>query len=253
MKLEPINPDLFEATDAERQEAPAEEEVLPYLGDASVDHTPQVKEDTRPASVRTAELFERMKTRRKVLLAILDFCREPALVEDVNARADELQANYRSVFDGPAMCNLLERAGAIEKVTGGDAEQAPEVVVVNGVECMRPAERVVVRYQTTPAGMEQLEADKPLERLQAVFERDGIYKPIYLRILKACTEEGGKSAKQLGELVDSDPLLQEPRFWAAHFFNILGECDALSWAHTWSTTELGYKAIEALELEGVQD
>ena len=82
--------------------------------------------------------------------------------------------------------------------------------------------------------------------------KSGIYKPIYLRILKACTEEGGKSAKQLGDLVDSDPLLQEPRYWAAHFFNILGECDALSWKHNWFTTELGYKAIESLELEGVE-
>ena len=250
MKLDPINPDLFKDTEAQRQQAPDEEDVLPYLGDPNEDHTPQIKVDNRPAPVRTAELFDRMKTRRKVLLSILDFCREPALVEDVNARADELQATSASVFDGPAMCNLLERAGAIEKISETQAQE-PEVVVVDGVECMRPAERVVVRYKTTEAGLEQLEADKPMERLNAVFERDGIYKPIYLRILKACTEEGGKSAKQLGELVDSDPLLQEPRFWAAHFFNILGECDALSWAHNWSTTELGYKAIEQLELEGV--
>lgn len=251
MKLDPINPDLFEATDAERQEAPAEEEVLPYLGDPEEDHAPKVKEDTRPAPVRTAELFDRMKTRRKVLLSILDLCREPTLVEDVDAHADKLLATSASVFDGPAMCNLLERAGAIEKVCETEAQE-PEVVVVDGVECMRPAGRVIVRYKTTEAGMEQLEADKPMERLNAVFERDGIYKPIYLRILKACAEEGGKSAKQLGELVDSDPLLQEPRFWAAHFFNILGECDALAWAHNWSTTELGYKAIEQLELEGVE-
>ncbi len=250
MKLEPINPDLFEATDAERQNAPAEEEVLPYLGDPDADHAPEIKVDERPAEVRTAELFNRMKTRRKVLLSILDMCREPALVEDVNAYADKLQANFRSVFDGPAMCNLLERSGALEKV--GEAEdQKPEVVVVNGVECMQPAERVVVRYKTTPTGQAQLDADKPMERLNAVFDRDDIYKPIYLRILKACAEEGGKSAKQLGDLVDSDPLLQEPRYWAAHFFNILGECDALSWAHNWFTTELGYKAIEQLELEGV--
>ena len=251
MKLEPINPDLFEAADAERENAPAEEEVLPYMGDPNEDHAPKIKVDDRPAQVRTAELFDRMKTRRKILLSLLDFCREPALVEDVNARADELQAACVSVFDGPAMCNLLERAGALEKVTETEA-QAPEVVVVDGVECMRPAERVIVRYQTTQAGIEQLEADKPMERLNAIFDRDGIYKPIYLRILKACTEEGGKSAKQLGDLVDSDPLLQEPRYWAAHFFNILGECDALSWKHNWFTTELGYKAIESLELEGIE-
>lgn len=251
MKLEPINPDLFKDTDAQRQEVPDEEDVLPYLGDPNEDHTPEVKVDDRPAEVRTAELFERMKTRRKVLLSILDFCREPALVEDVNARAAELQASSVSVYDGPALCNLLERAGAIEKVSETEAQE-PEVVVVDGVECLKPAERVVVRYQTTAAGQAKLDADKPMERLSAVFDRDGIYKPIYLRILKACADEGGKSAKELGALVDSDPLLQEPRYWAAHFFNILGECDALSWNRTWSTTELGYEAIEQLELDGVE-
>ena len=251
MKLEPINPDLFEDTDVQRQDVPDEEDVQGYLGNPDEDHTPQVKVDDRPASVRTSELFERMKTRRKVLLSILDFCREPALVEDMNARADELQAASASVFDGPAMCNLLERAGALEKLSETEVQE-PEIVVVDGVECMRPAERIVVRYQTTQAGLEQLEADKPMERLNAVFERDVVYKPIYLRILKACAEEGGKSAKELGALVDSDPLVQSPRFWAAHFFNILSECDALSWAHNWSTTELGYQAIEQLELDGVE-
>ncbi len=252
MKLEPINPDLFEAVDAERQAAPDEEDVLPYLGDPDEDHAPKVEEDARPASVRTTELFDRMKTRRKVLLAVLDLCREPALAEDVNALADKVQASSHSVFDGPAICNLLERSGALERVAETEARE-PEVVVVDGVECLRPAERSVVRFKTTAAGIEQLDADKPMERLGQIFERDGVYKPIYLRILKACTEEGGKSAKQLGDLVDADPLLQEPRFWAARFFNILGECDALSWDHNWSTTELGYKAIETLELEGVTE
>ncbi len=250
MKLEPINPDLFKDTDAQRQEVPDEEEVLPYLGDPTEDHAPEAKVDDRPAQVRTAELFERMKTRRKVLLSILDLCREATLVEDVNARADELQSTSVSVYDGPALCNLLERAGAIEKISETQSQE-PEVVMVDGVECLKPAERVVVRYKTTPAGIEQLQADKPMERLCAVLERDTVYKPIYLRILKACAEEGGKSARELGALVDSDPLLQEPRFWAAHFFNILGECDALAWAGTWATTELGHQAIEQLELEGI--
>ena len=58
MKLEPINPDLFEAADAERENAPAEEEVLPYMGDPNEDHAPKIKVDDRPAQVRTAELFD---------------------------------------------------------------------------------------------------------------------------------------------------------------------------------------------------
>ncbi len=237
-------------SDDDRSAAPDEEDVLPYLGNPDEDHTPEVKVDDRPVAVRIEELFARMKPRRKVLLGVLALCAEPVDVAAVHAKVDEMQAAQRSVFDGPALCALLERAGALEQVR--DEEQEPRVVEVDGVEYMEPAAEVAVRYRTTPEGMAAVEADRPMERLHAALEKEAVYKPIYLRILKACGEEGGKTAKQLGELVDGDPLLQKPRFWAAHFFNILGECDALSWDRTWQITELGWKAVEELELEGVE-
>lgn len=243
--------DALTTLDAERQAAPDEEDVLPYLGNPDENHLPEVVIDDRPAEVRVAELFERMKPRRKILLGVLAFCAEPVTVDELNAQVAQLQKAQRSVFDGPALTALLERAGAIAKVEGAQ-EQQPQTVVVDGVEYLEPAAKVEVRYQTTEAGHAMLEADKPADRLAAVWERDAIYKPIYLRILKACGEEGGKSAKELGALVDSDPLLQEPRYWAARFFNILGECDALVWQGTWQTTDLGWRAIEELELEGIE-
>ena len=238
------------AAEAERAPAPDEEDVLPYLGDPDANHIPEVVVDDRPASVRTEELFSRMKPRRRVLLGVLDLCREPAGVDAVNARIDELQSEQRSVFDGAALTALLERAGALEKLQDVE-EQEPQTVVVDGVEYLEPAAKIEVRYRTTEAGQAMLDADRPADRLHEVLERDAVYKPIYLRILKACDEEGGKTAKELGALVDSDPLVQQPRFWAAHFFNILGECDALIWNRTWQTTDLGRAAIEELELEGV--
>lgn len=243
--------EAMSSLDAERQAAPAEEDVLPYLGNPDENHVPEVVVDDRPAEVRVAELFDRMKPRRKILLGVLAFCGEPVTVDELNAHVAELQASQRSVFDGPALTALLERAGAIAKVEGTE-EQEPQTVVVDGVEYLEPAAKVEVRYQVTPAGAAVLEADNPVGRLDAALEKEAIYKPIYLRILKACGEEGGKSAKELGALVDSDPLLQSPRLWAAHFFNILGECDALVWDGTWKTTDLGWDAVETLELEGVE-
>lgn len=243
--------DPLAALNAEREAAPDEEDVLPYVGNPDENHLPETVMDDRPAEVRTAELFERMKPRRKVLLGVIDLCREPAEVPAVNERIDELQAAQRSVYDGPALTALLERAGAIERLQEAEPQE-PKTVVVDGVEYLEPAEKITVRYQSTPAGLAMLQADRPAERLDAALEKDAIYKPIFLRILKACGEEGGKSAKELGALVDSDPLLQSPRFWAAHFFNILGECDALVWNGTWQTTELGWQTVEALELEGVE-
>lgn len=233
--------------DEMRAAAPDEEDVMPYLGDADADHAPQVKVDERPAAVRTAELFERMKPRRRVLQGVLALCAEPAAVADVHARVDELQANQRSVYDGAAICALLERAGAIEQVRA--EAQEPKVVTVDGVEYLEPAPEAAVLYRTTEAGAAQLAADRPGDRLSCALENEAVYKPIYLQILQACSEEGGKSAKDLGALVDADPLLQQPRLWAAHFFNILGECDALTWDGTWKVTELGLQAAQDLAAE----
>lgn len=240
----------YRFTDEERMAAPDEEEVLPYLGDPEADHTPKRRVDDRPAEVRTADLFEKMPGRRKILLGVLDFCREAVEPELVYRKVDELQAEHRSVYDGPALCALLVRSGALEKVV--EAAHEPKVVEVDGVSYMEPDGEVSVTYVTTQVGLDVLDADRPLERLREALQNEAVYKPIFLKILKACCEEGGKSAKELGVLVDDDPLLQNPRYWAAHFFNILGECDALSWNRTWQTTAVGLQAIEELELEGIE-
>ena len=224
------------------------EDFQPYIGDA-----PEAVEevvDDRPAEVRTAELFQRMKPRRKELLGILAICHDPIDADEAHRQGDELQKAHRSVYGGEALCKLLVKAGALDRLES--EEQEAQVVVEDGVEYLKPAEKKTVQYCTTLVGQAMLDADKPADRLTEALEKEPQYKTIFLRILKACAEEGGKTAKQLGELVDHDPLLQEPRRWAAYFFGILGECDALAWDQVWTTTELGMQGIEALELEGVE-
>ena len=224
-------------------------DFMPYIGEGPEDASQPVV-DERPAEERCAELFERMKPRRRELLGILGMCHDPIDAQQVHQAGDEMQAAHRSVYNGEALCNLLVKAGALEKLV--PAEQEPQVVVEDGVEYLKPAEKVGVQYVTTIVGQAMLDADKPAERLFAALEAEPQYKSIFLRVLKACAEDGGKTAKQLGELVDHDPLLQSPRRWAAYFFGILGECDALTWNQVWTTTEVGYQGIEALELEGVE-
>ena len=239
-----------EAIAAAKQHPNYVEEFEPYLGDPAADHAPKIVEDTRPAAIRTAELFEQMKTRRTVLLGILDLCREPVSAARVFAYVEEAQAANISVYGGEALCKLLTRAGALEKLEPSDQE--PAVVEVDGAACYAPAPRMEVCYVATPEGLAVLEADKPADRLIAALEREPQYKPIYLRILVACDEEGGKSAADLGVLVDHDPLVQSPRRWAAYFFNILRDCGALVWNRTWQTTEVGRAGADRLAREGVQ-
>lgn len=214
---------------------------------------PAIHADERSAEERTADLLKAMAPRRKVLLGILAFCEEPQLVNDVNAKVDELQAHNFSVYTAADLTALLERAGALEHVTdeGGSLEdveeQEPEVVEVDGVEYLEVKESAPTRWVTTAAGMAAVEADRPLDRLNELFAEDEHYLPIYKRVLTLCAVEGGATIKALGEAVDKDPLVQKPRLYVAHFVDKLEKCDAVEWVDSWQTTEVGKTGLEILK------
>ncbi|WP_080801974.1 hypothetical protein [Arabiibacter massiliensis] len=207
--------------------------------------------DERPAEERTADLLKAMAPRRKVLLGILAYCDAPQPVADVNAHVDELQENNFSVYTAANLCTLLERAGALARVTpdgepAEDIEVEPEVVVVDGVEYLEAREPVQICWVATEAGRDALEADKPLERLRALLEEDAAYQVIYKRILTLCAAEGGAKTPDINAAVDDDPLVQKPRFYAPHFIDKLEKCDALAWKKAWIITEIGQAGLDML-------
>ncbi len=229
----------FEAAVARADDAPAEP-------DAAAPAT-----DQRTADERTADLLKAMAPRRTVLLGILSSCAEPQPVANVNALVDRLQENNFSVYTAANLCSLLEKAGALERVTADgtpadDVEAEPQVVVVDGVEYLEAAEPAEVFWVATDTGTAAVEADKPLDRLRELFEDDAVYRPIYKRVLTLCATEGGANTKALGEAVDKDPLVQKPRFYAARFIDRLEKCDALAWQKTWVTTEIGKAGLDML-------
>ena len=207
--------------------------------------------DERPAEERTADLLASMAPRRKVLLSILAHCFEPRPVAQVNALVDELQQNNFSVYSAANLCALLEKAGALERVTADgqpadDVESEPRVVVVDGVEYLEAGDPVEVCWLATDAGRAAVEADKPLERLRDLLDRDAAYLPIYKRILVLCAAEGGAKTPDINAAVDNDPLVQKPRFYAPHFVDKLEKCDALAWQKAWVVTEVGRAGLEML-------
>ena len=162
----------------------AAEDALAH--DAMAPATPAICE--KPAEERIADLLEAMAPRRTVLLGILAACAEPQPASAVNARVDELQENNFSVYSAANLCSLLEKAGAIERVTAKgepaeDIEIEPQTVVVDGVEYLEAREPVEIYWHITEPGRAALEADKPLERLRALLDEDAAYAPIYQRIL----------------------------------------------------------------------
>lgn len=211
----------------------------------------EAKTDDRTPAERIDDLFDSMVPRRKVLLGILSFVEEPQTAEAVNARVDKLQQDNFSVYTAANLCSLLERAGAIERVTADgqpadETENEPKTVVVDGVEYLEAAEPVEVFWRITEPGQAKLDSDKPIERLRALLDEDVDYAVIYKRILTLCAAEEGATTPAINGKVDNDPLVQSPRLYAPHFVDKLEQCDALEWRKAWFTTETGKQGLEML-------
>lgn len=245
--------DRFDDVDADSNvdnDEAVEREHLGYIGTPHPD-TGEAAPDERSAEERIDALLASMATRRRILLGILDFCREPQPAENVNSFIDELQQLNFSVFSGADLCALLAQAGALSKTTaegepapGEDVE--PGVVVIDGVEYLEARPPVAIYWHTTPEGRAALEADRPLERLRDLFEKDAAYAVIYERILTLCTSDGGVAVSLINDAVDGDPLLENPRLYAPHFIEKLELCDALAWKKGWVTTDIGRVGLTIL-------
>ena len=222
----------------------AAEETQGYLGTPHTDEPAPVV-DTRTAEERIADLFASMAPRRKTLLGMINFCATPQTTDDLDAEVDRLQADNFSVYTPAALANLLERAGALSRVTADGApypeeDPEPELVEVDGVSYYEAGEAPEVCWLSTAEGTAYAEADKPLDRLTDLLNADARYATIYERILKLTSQDDGAAMATINGEVDDDELLKQPRLYAPHFIDKLEKCDAVEWRDkSWRITEIG--------------
>ena len=209
-------------------------------------------DDDRPAQVRIAELFERMQPHRPILQAVMQRCLErPCAFVELRQRIEGLSEHHRSVYAPEGFCDLLERSGALRKVTAEgepfpEEDPEPRVVVEDGVEYLEPVELPELHYVATDDGRQAMAAYSPVSRIERLFERDGRYLPVYKRILMMCAEEGGASMPALDKAIVDDPLVQEPRCYASRFVSYLETADAVEWRSGWHITQAGLEGLEML-------
>ena len=210
-------------------------------------------EDSRPASERIASLFERLEPRKRVLFGILDFLDEPRRSDTLQEKVEQLQEHDFSVYSGYSYSALLFEAGAIEKVEEDgspfdeEAEQAPDIVEIDGERFYKPTDGRQVFWVITQAGADFRAADNPQARLQALLQEDALYLPIYKQVLEECAQPGGKSAQDMAAFIDINPLCKHPRRWSAYFTKKLEDCEALVWSGSWCTTDLGKSGISLID------
>lgn len=225
-------------------EEDAEEVAEGYLGTPHTD-VPAPVVDTRPAPERIADLFSAMAPRRRTLLGMITFCAAPQTTDALDAEVDRLQTDNFSVYSPASLANLLERAGALARVTA-DGEPYPEgdpepvLVEVDGVSYYEAGAAPEVCWLATEDGAAYAEADKPLDRLTNLLAEDAKYATIYERILGLTAQDAGASMPTINEAVDNDELLKSPRLYAPHFIDKLEKCDAVEWRDkSWRITEVG--------------
>ena len=206
---------------------------------------PQPVRQEEPAPERIRKLFELFNPRRRVLAGLMRFCDVPHSSIEVAEKVIELQKHDFSVYTGANYAGLLEEAGALERTDEDGVpfrespDRAPQVVEVDGVEFLKPGPWREVFWLATDAARDYLAADDPVARFRDLLARDAKYLDIYLRILDAADAEGGATTPQLNELVDDDPLVQNPRYYTAHFTDLLERCEAVRWEGTWVITDIG--------------
>lgn len=209
-------------------------------------------DDDRPADVRIAELLERMQPHRRILLAILSRCTgAPRAFAEVRDEVESLSRLHASVYSPEGFCDLLERAGALRKVTAEgepfpETDPEPRVVVEDGVEYLEPVEMPELHFLTTADGEKALADDRPVSRIEQLFEREPRYLPVYKRILQMCSQEGGAAMPAMDAAILHDPLVQEPRYYATRFVSNLESVGALSWESAWCVTEAGLVGLDML-------
>ena len=213
-------------------------------------------DDARPATVRITELFERMRPHRQVLQAIVESCSDaPRPFSEVCEMIEDLSVHHRSVYTPEGFCDLLERAGALRRVTGEgepfpEEDPEPRVIVEDGVEYLEPVELPELHYLATDDARQAIADANPATELERLFEGEADYLPIYKRILEMCSEDGGASMSALDAAIVDDPLVQDPRLYANRFVSFLETAGAVEWQSGWRTTPIGLEGLEMLQ--GIQ-
>lgn len=202
------------------------------------------------AGERTDALFAQMPTLHKMLFAILGTCASPIPTADLEAAIAEMKRHHHSVYEPLTLCNLLERAGAIEQTDENgtpltEVEQEPLRVEVDGVEFWRVAPAPEVFWSLTDAGAAKLDSYRPPEMIARLYENEPQYGDIFTTCLELCARDGGASLREIGDVVDDEPVLQSPKRYAMYFIDKLEHAGAVEWTGTWSITEHGRAHLTA--------
>lgn len=238
----------------ERSYQPATQDPNALLNDAPVTEGASAEE-------RTEALFTRLHSSRRFLNGILEFCREERTESEVSDEVARMRELEFCIYGADVLYAHLVEAGALERIE--HKQDDVRVVEIDGVQYLEPAGRgegpaasgeegagaaAPVRLKTSKAGLAFLDREQDMGRFQEILDEDAGLDNIYRMLLDCCANKGGATAKELGDAVDDQPELQEPRLYASYFYEKMAEHDLIEWTgKSWGITEFGKRAVQYLD------
>lgn len=269
--FDPLAPIAFDEPGDGEEKDYYEEQVPPIAASSeeaaarrAAHPTPQL---TRPQAI--AKAFKGMPGQKKLLIHVVDYCREERTDEEIVAEILKFEHGAVNTYAPETIVSILARCGALEQTNGGaeeDGADGDEDVAVSAVptpvavedragesgvdgdlpdveaddgECLQVEVPEPARYIATEDGLAVVAQEDPARRFEEFMEANAVYAPIFRTILENCDREGGCSKKEVDALVDHDPLCREPRRFSGYFIDKLEEAEAIAFEGSWRTTEAG--------------
>ena len=206
--------------------------------------TPETQGDAKTAIL---SLVEHNPARKKVLLAIIDTCRDGAPASVVEERVNAVQKDNESVYEPMTLCRILERAGGLtlEMPETSDTKEDQE----KNVEYLEIKEKVDPVWHATQGALDAYdELTDGSEFRKIVLEHDVKYLDVYTAVMELASAEEGCSMKQINEKVDSFEIVREPRRFGTHFIELLERTDAVEWKdRAWHITDFGRTMLQQIK------
>lgn len=196
-------------------------------------------------------LFSDMPSFRQRFLHILEYCREPRTLEQIDGFIVGRYAQQRGVYSTASYCQMLATAGALSKISEdgtpySQVKAGPVKVERDGRVFLEPSPPPTAYWLTTDSGSTVLEEVDPLGALQAIFGKQSRYLSVFREILELCNRCDGASIDEIKQKANLNPVLEYPAKTAQFFMEYLDREGAIIWDSRWKTTSIGKQALALL-------
>lgn len=207
---------------------------------------------------RAVEFFENSPAYRPLYVAIVDYCREEREENDVVSHVSSLKRSASQIRSAGSLVESLVEVGFLERtilVDGVPYEGSMKDLQFDD-EVPEDADVAVFDRSTDIA----LQACETLQEAYSVATLSAAHperRPAFRLVLAACEADGGKTTKELEELLTEANALENdertglPHVYPSYFTSELERVGALDWnGRSWVTSSQGSAALAS---GGLQD